>query len=123
YVMAYRLQMSVPNVADVSQESATTKRLYGLESQNEPTRTYGAQCLMARRLVERGERFVELTINNLGNDRWDQHQRLKQGHEENAAMVDQPIAGLIKDLKSRGLLDETLIVFSGEFGRTPFAQG
>jgi len=123
YEMAFQMQMSVPDVADIDQESKATKKLYGLESQNEPTRVYGAQCLMARRLIERGVRFVELTINKAGHDRWDQHSNLKKGHEDNAAMVDQPIAGLLKDLKSRGLLDDTLVVFAGEFGRTPFAQG
>ncbi len=123
YELAYRMQMSVPGATELAGESSATKRLYGLESGNAPTRRYGAQCLMARRLVERGVRFVELTITPAGGDRWDQHSNLKNGHEENAAAVDQPIAGLLKDLKSRGLLDETLVIFAGEFGRTPFAQG
>ena len=123
YEMAFQMQMSVPDVADLSKESKATHRLYGMESDYGPTKIYGAQCLMARRLIERGVRFVEITINSTGHDRWDQHGNLKKGHAENAAMVDQPIAGLIKDLKARGMLDETLIVFSGEFGRTPFAQG
>jgi uncharacterized protein (DUF1501 family) len=115
--------MSVPDVADIEKESEATKNLYGLKSTNEPTRIYGAQCLMARRLIERGVRFVELTVQQVGADRWDQHSNLKDGHARNAAAVDQPIAGLLKDLKSRGMLDETLVVFAGEFGRTPFAQG
>jgi hypothetical protein len=123
YEMAYRMQMAVPDVADVSKESDTIKRLYGLESKYKNTRTYGAQCLMARRLVERGVRFIELTINPGNGDRWDQHSNLKDGHQKNALAVDQPIGALIKDLKARGLLDSTLLVFSGEFGRTPFAQG
>ncbi|MGB6221299.1 DUF1501 domain-containing protein [Haloferula sp.] len=123
YEMAYRMQMSVPDVADLETESKATKSLYGLDSKTKATRTYGAQCLMARRLVERGVRFIELTIDKAGGDRWDQHSKLKEGHEANAAMVDQPIAGLLKDLKSRGLLESTLVVFAGEFGRTPFAQG
>lgn len=122
YELAYQMQMSVPGVADLSGESEATKKLYGIDSDRKITSTYGAQCLMARRLVERGVRFVELTINKTAS-RWDQHGKLKSGHEENAAMVDRPIAGLIKDLRARGLLDETLIVFAGEFGRTPFAQG
>ena len=123
YELAFRMQMEVPEVTDISQESAATKRLYGLEAPYENTRTYAAQCLMARRLVERGVRFVELTINPGNGDRWDQHTNLIDGHQKNAASVDQPIAGLIKDLKARGMLDDTLLVFSGEFGRTPFAQG
>ena len=123
YEMAYRMQMAVPEVTDISMEPVSIKKLYGLESKNNNTRTYGAQCLMARRLVEKGVKFVELTINPGNGDRWDQHGGLKKGHEKNALAVDQPIGGLIKDLKSRGLLDSTLIVFAGEFGRTPFAQG
>ncbi|MGB0327294.1 MAG: DUF1501 domain-containing protein [Akkermansiaceae bacterium] len=123
YEMAYRMQMAVPEVTDISKEPVSIKKLYGLESKNNNTRTYGAQCLMARRLVEKGVKFVELTINPGNGDRWDQHGGLKKGHEKNALAVDQPIGGLIKDLKSRGLLDSTLIVFAGEFGRTPFAQG
>lgn len=123
YEMAFQMQMSVPEVADLTKESKETQKLYGMESDFGPTKIYGAQCLMARRLIERGVRFVELTINAAGGDRWDQHGNLKEGHANNARMVDQPIAGLLRDLKARGLLDETLVVFSGEFGRTPFAQG
>ncbi len=123
YEMAYRMQMAVPDVTDVSKESDATKKAYGLEGSYKNTRIYGAQCLMARRLVERGVRFVELTINPGNGDRWDQHGGLKSGHSKNAMAVDQPIGALIKDLKSRGLLESTLLVFSGEFGRTPFAQG
>jgi len=123
YEMAFQMQMAVPEVADLSKETIATRRLYGMESSNNNTKAYGAQCLMARRLVEQGVRFVELTINPAGHDRWDQHSNLQNGHTDNAAMVDQPISGLIRDLKSRGMLDETLIVFAGEFGRTPFAQG
>ena len=123
YELAARMQLEVPDVTDISKESEATKKLYGLDALYENTRTYAAQCLMARRLVERGVRFVELTINPGNGDRWDQHSNLVDGHQQNAASVDQPIAGLIKDLKSRGMLDDTLLVFSGEFGRTPFAQG
>ena len=87
-------------------------------------KTFGSQCLIARRLIERGVRFIELTCPQInGIDRWDQHSGLRKGHEENARAVDQPIAGLLRDLKSRGLLESTLVVWSGEFGRTPFAQG
>ena len=123
YELAYKMQVSVPELADLESESKSTKRLYGLESEDKHCRIYGAQCLMARRLVERGVRFIELTCPNTGHDRWDQHQNLKKGHADNAHAVDQPIAALLKDLKSRGLLEQTLVVFAGEFGRTPFAQG
>lgn len=123
YELAYRMQTSVPELGDVSGESKSTKKMYGLESDDPHCRNYGAQCLLARRLVERGVRFIELTIPNTGHDRWDQHSNLKKGHEDNAHAVDQPVAGLLKDLKQRGLLDETLVVFASEFGRTPFAQG
>lgn len=124
FEMAYAMQTSVPDLMDLQKETPATKSLYGLDSDNEHTRTYAMQCLLARRLVERGVRFIELTCPQIpGSDRWDQHSGLKKGHEANARMVDQPIAGLLKDLKSRGLLDSTLVIFSGEFGRTPFAQG
>ncbi|MBA3939464.1 MAG: DUF1501 domain-containing protein, partial [Planctomycetes bacterium] len=121
--MAFAMQTSVPQLMDLSGESAATRTLYGLDSQYEHTRSYAAQCLVARRLVERGVRFIELTCPPCSGDRWDQHSALKQGHEDNARAVDQPIAGLLTDLKARGLLDSTLVVFTGEFGRTPFAQG
>ena len=88
-----------------------------------PTAIFARQCLVARRLVERGVRFIELTCPKTIGDRWDQHGKLKEGHEENARAVDQPIGALLADLKQRGLLDETLVVWAGEFGRTPFAQG
>jgi hypothetical protein len=122
--LAYRMQAATPELMDLSGESAATKRLYGFESAFEPTQIFAAECLLARRLVERGVRFVELTCPAISPaDRWDQHGNLKAGHEANARAVDQPIAGLLKDLKSRGLLDETIVLWSGEFGRTPFAQG
>ncbi|MEO0480891.1 MAG: DUF1501 domain-containing protein [Planctomycetota bacterium] len=120
---AFLMQSEVPAVGDLSSETDATKRLYGLDAEYGPTRSYGRQCLLARRLIERGVRFVQLTCASLGHDRWDQHQNLESGHGDNARAVDQPIAGLLKDLESRGLLDETLVVFTGEFGRTPVAQG
>jgi hypothetical protein len=125
YELAYKMQSSIPELTEFKEESEATKKLYGLDSPDPNTRNYAAQCLLARRLVERGVRFIELTCPDIGGnaDRWDQHSNLKDGHERNAHAVDQPIAGLLKDLKLRGLLDETLVVFSGEFGRTPFAQG
>lgn len=124
YELAFRMQQAVPEVMDLSTETQATKQLYGLESDYHYTQTYGAQCILARRMVERGVRFVQLTIpKKPGVDRWDQHSNLVHGHTKNAQTVDQPIAALIKDLKQRGLLESTLLVFSGEFGRTPFAQG
>jgi hypothetical protein len=123
YELAYRMQAAVPELTDLSVETTHTKRMYGFESDYAPTRTFAAECLLARRLVERGVRFVELTCPSVGADRWDQHSNLKEGHENNARAVDQPIAALLRDLKARGLLDETLVLWSGEFGRTPFAQG
>jgi len=123
YETAYRMQTAVPELTDISKESAETKKMYGLDSKYNPTVTFGTQCLVARRLVERGARFLELTCPSAGTDRWDQHGGLKSGHEKNALAVDQPIAGLLQDLKKRGLLDSTLVLWGGEFGRTPFAQG
>ena len=119
------MQAAVPELTDLAGESPAVKKLYGVDSTYEPTRIYGTQCLLARRLVERGVRFIELTCPVVGSsvDRWDQHGNLKDGHDENCRAVDQPIAALLTDLKSRGLLDSTLVVWAGEFGRTPFAQG
>ena len=123
YETAFKMQTAVPELMDVKGESATTRRLYGLEEKFAHTQTFGRQCLIARRLIERGARFIELTVPNCGHDRWDQHGNLRKGHEDNCRAVDQPIAGLLKDLKSRGLLESTLVIWGGEFGRTPFAQG
>jgi len=120
---AFRMQAAVPELMDLAGESSATRELYGVNSTFNGTRIFGTQCLLARRLIERGVRFVELTCPNLGHDRWDQHSGLKRGHDDNARAVDQPIAALLRDLKSRGLWDETLVVWTGEFGRTPFAQG
>jgi hypothetical protein len=128
YEIAYRMQSAVPDLVDLKGETEATKKLYGMDSTVRETAEYGRQCLLARRLVERGVRFIELTClprpsdpGQIGNP-WDQHGVLKAGHTEMARQVDQPIAGLIKDLKARGLFEETLIVWAGEFGRTPFAQ-
>ncbi|MEL7267580.1 MAG: DUF1501 domain-containing protein, partial [Planctomycetota bacterium] len=123
YELAYRMQMAVPELTDLSQETQATRDAYGVDAEYRPTAIYARQCLIARRLAERGVRFIELTCPNVAGDRWDQHNNLKKGHENNARAVDQPIAALINDLAQRGMLDETLIVFTGEFGRTPFAQG
>jgi hypothetical protein len=123
YETAFRMQSSVPDLMDLRGEPESVKKLYGLDSDFENTKTFGLQCLLARRLVERGVRFVELTCPSGNGDRWDQHGKLFEGHSKNCKTVDQPIAALLKDLKRTGLLESTLVVFSGEFGRTPFAQG
>jgi hypothetical protein len=123
YETAFRMQSAVPELMDLKGESDKTRSLYGLDAAFPQTQIFGRQCLIARRLIERGVRFVELTCPSTGGDRWDQHQDLKKGHEDNARAVDQPIAALLHDLDSRGLLNETLVVWAGEFGRTPFAQG
>ena len=123
YELAARMQLAVPSLMDMQDESKSTQDAYGLSDDFANTRTYGRLCLVARRLVERGVRFIELTCPSGNGDRWDQHANLVDGHTKNARSVDKPIAALIHDLKQRGLLDETLIVWCGEFGRTPFAQG
>ena len=123
YELAFKMQSVVPDLASLAGETENTKEAYGLNSKNPKTAIYGRQCLLARRLLERGVRFIELTCPNVGHDRWDQHNNLKKGHEDNAIAVDQPIGALLNDLKQRGLFEDTLVVWSGEFGRTPFAQG
>ena len=124
YELAFRMQSAVPDLMDLKGESEATRKLYGLDADYEHTRSFATQCLVARRLVERGVRFIELTCPAInGADRWDQHGNLKTGHEKNARAVDQPIAALLTDLKARGLFQHTLVVWAGEFGRTPFAQG
>lgn len=121
FEMAYRMQSLAPDVLDLSKESEATRKLYGLDAENPHKRAYGMQCLRARRLIESGVRFVEVTPPNLfgNNGTWDQHGDLKKGHEANAFVTDQAVAGLVTDLKSRGLLQETLVIWAGEFGRTP----
>ena len=122
--LAARMQLAIPEVMSLDGETEATKKLYGFDAEYKHTQTYARECLIARRLIERGVRFVELTIPMVnGYQRWDAHNDLLTNHSTNARAVDQPIAGLIRDLKSRGLLDETLVVWTGEFGRTPFAQG
>jgi len=122
YELAFRMQSEVPDLLDLKTETEATRSLYGLDHPD--TEEFGRECLLARRMVERGVRFIELlTPARKGIDRWDQHQGLDNGHRVNARAVDKPIAGLLKDLKSRGLLDETIVLFGGEFGRTPCAQG
>ena len=123
YELAARMQLAVPELMDLRDESKTTQQLYGMDDSFANTRKYGRLCLVARRLVERGVRFVELTCTGGNGDRWDQHGGLVDGHTKNSRSIDRPVAGLLRDLKQRGLLDETLVIWCGEFGRTPFAQG
>jgi hypothetical protein len=123
YELAYRMQTAVPDLTDLSGESEATRAEYGLRATTKGTAIFGRQCLLARRLIERGVRFVEVTCPSVGHDRWDQHSNLRDGHRDNAMAVDQPIAALLSDLKRRGLFQSTLVVWMGEFGRTPFAQG
>jgi Protein of unknown function (DUF1501) len=123
YELAAKMQLAVPDLMDLSGETKETQDSYGMSDEFENTRTFGRECLLARRLVERGVRFIELTCPAGNGDRWDQHSNLVDGHTKNARSVDKPIAGLLADLKQRGLLQKTLVVWSGEFGRTPFAQG
>ena len=112
YELAYRMQAEVPEVMDLSRESESTKEAYGLDA--EPTRAFGRQCLLARRLVEQGVRFVQIFSGG-----WDSHDFLERNHAARILSVDKPLAAMIRDLRQRGLLDETLVVCSGEFGRTP----
>ncbi|MEL6108272.1 MAG: DUF1501 domain-containing protein [Planctomycetota bacterium] len=112
YELAYRMQTSVPGVVDLSTESEKTRQAYGLDRKE--TSAFGKQCLMARKLVEKGVRFVQIFSGG-----WDSHDYIERGHSSRINSVDQPIAALIKDLKSRGMLDETLVIWTGEFGRTP----
>jgi hypothetical protein len=127
--VAYKMQAAVPELCEIQGETDATKKLYGLDSSDIQKASYAKQCLLARRLVERGVRFVELSCltEKLGAggaaNPWDQHGVLEKGHSAMAHQVDQPIAGLLQDLKVRGLLEETLVIWAGEFGRTPFSQG
>jgi hypothetical protein len=121
FELAFRMQREAPDAFDLGRESDATKRLYGIDQGQ--TDVFGRQCLLARRLVERGVRFVQLYHTSGGFQPWDQHSDLKGGHARNALATDRPIAGLLMDLKARGLLDETLVIWGGEFGRTPSAEG
>jgi hypothetical protein len=124
YELAFRMQSLVPDVLDLAKETKETHELYGLDSKVESQRQYGIQCLRARRLIESGVRFVEVTCPpGASNGTWDQHGDLKKGHEKNALDTDRAVAGLLKDLKRRGLLNDTLVVWAGEFGRTPHSAG
>jgi hypothetical protein len=121
YEIAFRMQTAIPDIAGVDHEPENIRRLYGLDSTNDYQKYYGMQCLRARRLVEAGVRFVEITcpLTHANNSPWDQHGNLKKHHAENALITDQAVAALICDLKRRGLLDETIVLWAGEMGRTP----
>ena len=118
YELAFRMQQAAPEAVDLSQETETTKQLYGLDHKD--TETFGRNCLLARRLVERGVRFIQL-FSGTGS-KWDSHSDIENNHSRLCRSMDKPVAGLLADLKQRGLLDETLVVWGGEFGRTPMSE-
>ncbi|AMV30525.1 hypothetical protein VN12_00315 [Pirellula sp. SH-Sr6A] len=120
FELAYRMQNSIPRIQDLASESEATMRLYGMD--DPMTENFGRQCLLARRFLEEGVRFVQVTHSD-SEVQWDQHSDLYLGHTKNAAEVDRPIAGLLTDLEQRGLLQDTLVLWGGEFGRTPTSQG
>lgn len=123
FELAYRMQAAAPQLMDLSGETEATKKLYGIEP-NKKTAYFGTQCLMARRMIEKGVRFVQLYSGGAhGDANWDAHGDMRKNHDKHCYDTDEPIAGLIKDLKSRGLLDDTLVVWAGEFGRTPHGTG
>lgn len=118
YELAFRMQANAPEAIDIEEESEATKALYGMD--RDETKTYGRQCLLARRLVERGVRFIQL-YHGAGS-KWDSHDGIEAKHSKLCLSMDQPVVGLITDLKQRGLLDETLVIWGGEFGRTPMSE-
>nr|WP_312030527.1 DUF1501 domain-containing protein [Methylosinus sp. H3A] len=125
YELAYRMETSAPEAVDLSKETAATKALYGLD--NDATKDYGTALLRARRLVERGVRFIQVVsgpVDAIADDarNWDAHSKLEENHGANTRAIDKPIAGLLADLAARGLLDETLVVWTSEFGRTSYGQ-
>jgi uncharacterized protein (DUF1501 family) len=119
YELAFRMQIHAPEVVDVTRETEDTKRLYGLDRKE--TAEFGLRCLLARRMVERGVRFVQLYCGDTNG--WDAHSDLEGNHSKLCLQSDKPIAGLLTDLKRRGLLKDTLVVWGGEFGRTPMSEG
>ena len=121
YELAFQMQQSIPETLQLDKETEETRTLYGLDQAH--TKKFGEQCLAARRLVERGVRFVQVFHGGGGGGAWDAHSDIKNNHTKLSTQVDQPIAGLLKDLKQRGLLEETLVVFGTEFGRSPGAEG
>jgi hypothetical protein len=121
YELAYRMQSTAPEAIDLEEESEETQSLYGMD--NPQTAGFGKKCLLSRRLVERGVRFIQLYSGGAHNDNnWDAHGDLEKNHNHHAGATDKPIAGLLKDLKRRGMLEDTLVVWGGEFGRQPTAE-
>jgi hypothetical protein len=121
YDLAFQMQTEAPDVLDLSREPQETRDLYGIGA--EPTHDYGRRCLLARKLVEHGVRFVcVVSGGGAGNQQWDAHSDIEENHVRKAAETDKPVAGLLKDLKRRGMLDSTLVVWGGEFGRSPEAE-
>ena len=121
YELAFQMQRSIPETLQLEKETEATRKLYGIDRSE--CKSFGEQCLAARRLVERGVRFVQLFHGGGGGGEWDAHGDIKNNHSKLSAQVDQPIAGLLKDLKQRGMLQDTLVVFGTEFGRSPGAEG
>jgi hypothetical protein len=119
FELAFRMQRDMPEAENIASETPATQRLYGLD--NPVTANFGRQCLLARRFAERGVRFIQVTHSDAAVQ-WDQHANLKRDHTKNALEVDLPIAGLLRDLKARGLLEDTLVWWGSEFGRTPTAE-
>jgi hypothetical protein len=122
YELAYRMQAAALEVGDVEREPPRVRREYGLEHEDHRTRAYGRKCLLARRLVEKGVRFVQV-YDMPDKDGWDAHEQVAKNHLPRARWTDQPVAALLADLKQRGLLESTLVVWASEFGRTPMQQG
>jgi hypothetical protein len=118
YELAFRMQAEAPEAVDLGKESEATKKLYGIDE--ERTATFGRNCLLARRLVERGVRFIQLYSG--AGSKWDAHDKIEANHTKYCGETDKPVAGLLMDLKARGLLDETLVIWGGEFGRTPMSE-
>jgi hypothetical protein len=121
YELAFRMQMAAPELVELDKETEATKKLYGMD--DPATSDYGTKCLLARRMVERGVRFIQLYSGSASGKDWDGHNQCDKNHLEMASSVDKPIAGLLTDLKARGLLESTLVVWGGEFGRTPMTDG
>ena len=123
FELAFRMQMAAPEATDLSTESEATRKLYGMDDPG--TENFARECIMARRLAERGVRFIQVSHAHslkFNNEQWDQHSHLEKGHSINVGQIDKPITGLILDLKARGLLEDTLVLWGGEFGRTPTTQ-
>ena len=118
YELAFRMQAAAPEAVDLSRETEDTRQLYGMDQKE--TATFGRQCLLARRLVERGVRFVQLYHGS--GSKWDAHSGIEKNHSDLCREMDKPVAGLLRDLKHRGLLDQTLVIWGGEFGRTPMSE-